>query len=261
MLDESDITEPYAVPKAMTLSGVIDNGREVLGIVELKLGKVKKGAGKISGSFIGLDGKKHNIKAVKLTGLDGTAPVTVSLEVKGVGTLSVTIGGDKFAGSLGSLHVQSAEVGGEGASGAGGVSVAMDDLSAFSGTVLADLLPKNEPAMMTRGKWKFAKAASVKWAKPKKGAPLPEIYDAASGKGLIVDTSKGKTNLSGIKLSYKAKKGTFKGKYKVYALEGEGKATKLKKYTVKVSGVVVGGVGYGVATSKKPAASWPVTVQ
>ena len=57
------------------------------------------------------------------------------------------------------------------------------------------------------------------------------------------------------------KKGTFKGSFKVYALEGAGKARKLKKYTVIVSGVVVGGVGYGMATCKKNAASWPVTVK
>ena len=47
----------------------------------------------------------------------------------------------------------------------------------------------------------------------------------------------------------------------MYALEGAGKATKLKKYTVNVSGVVVGGVGYGTATCKRPAVNWAVTVK
>jgi len=89
----------------------------------------------------------------------------------------------------------------------------------------------------------------------------PERYDAESGKGLLVDTSGDKTNLSAMKLTYTPKKGTFKGSFKVYALEGSGKATKLKKYTIKVSGVVVGGVGYGTATCKKPAVSWSVTVR
>ena len=40
-----------------------------------------------------------------------------------------------------------------------------------------------------------------------------------------------------------------------------GKKTKLKTYTVNVSGAVVGGVGYGMATCKKPALSWSVTVK
>lgn len=93
-----------------------------------------------------------------------------------------------------------------------------------------------------------------------KGAAKPEMFDEASGKGLFVDDTKGKTNYSAMKLSYTAKKGTFKGSFKVYVLEGEGSATKLKKYSVKVSGVVVG-FGYGMATCAKPAASWSVTVK
>ena len=129
-----------------------------------------------------------------------------------------------------------------------------------AGTV-EELLPDGEPVIPKGGKWSFAKAATVKWAKPKKGAERPEIYDEASGKGLLIDTSGDKTNLSAMKLTYTPKKGTFKGSFKVYALEGAGKATKLKKYTVKVSGVVVGGAGYGTATCKKPAASWAVTVK
>ena len=74
---------------------------------------------------------------------------------------------------------------------------------------------------------------------------------------LVVDTSKGKTNRSGLKLSYTPKTGLFKGSFKVYALE----SSKLKKYTVNVTGVVVNGAGYGQATMKKPAASWAVTVK
>ena len=124
------------------------------------------------------------------------------------------------------------------------------------------LLPAGEPVEAAGGKWKFAKAAGVKWAKPKKGAAHSEYYVEEADKDLIIDTSAGKTNLSGLKLTYTPKKGTFKGSFKVYALEGSGKATKLKKYTVNVSGVVVGGVGYGTAACKRPAAGpWTVTVK
>ena len=112
------------------------------------------------------------------------------------------------------------------------------------GTVV-DLLPEDEPIKVKNGKWSFAKAASVKWAKPKNMALAPEIYDEASGKGLIVDESKG-TNLSGLKLTYTPKKGTFKGSFKVYAIQNG----KLKKYTAKVTGIVVNGTGYGIATGK-----------
>ena len=261
-LDAGAIVEPYSAPKAVKLRGAAYSGCDVVGIVELKLGKVnaKKQKSKVSGSFIGLDGKKCTIKAMTVTGVDGTAPVTVSLVVKKVGTMTVSIGGERFAGSLGAWHVQSADVGGNWTQSGSTVSVGIDGLSAFAGTVLADLLPNDVPVTAAGGKWKFAKAAGVKWAKPKKGAALPEIYDAASGKGLLVNVSKG-SNLSAMKLAYTPKKGTFKGSFKVYALDGAGKATKLKKYTVKVSGVVADGVGYGQAMCKRPAVTWAVLVK
>ena len=264
VVDEKDVVAPYDVPKAVTIMGAVYDGNgAVIGIVELKLGKVNanKGTGKVSGSFVDLDGKKHAIKGPKLEGINGTSPLSVTLDVKDFGAMVVTIGGELFAGSLGGYHVQSANVGGSWTGRGATVGVDAGDVSMFAGTVLTDLLPNDEQATANGGKWAFKKAAGVKWAKPKKGAEPPEIYDEESGKGLIVDTSKDKTNLSGLKLTYTPKKGSFKGSFKVYALEGEGKATKLKKYTVKVNGVVVDGVGYGTATCKKPAASWPVTVR
>ena len=52
---------------------------------------------------------------------------------------------------------------------------------------------------------------------------------------------------AGLKLNYKVKDCTFKGSFKAYADVGG----KPKSTTVNVSGVVVGGVGYGAATVKK----------
>ena len=263
VIEAEDIVAPYAAAKAVKLAGAVYDGNDVVGIIELKLGKVnaKKGRGKVSGSVTTLDGKKHAIKAVNITGIDGKSSKAVSLEVKDLGTMNVTIGGELFAGALGGYHVQTADVGGAWGGRGATVTVAANDVSMFTGTVLAGLLPDVEQAKVVGGKWKFAKATGVKWAKPKKGAALPEIYDAASGKGLVVDEVGGKTNRSAMKITYTPKKGTFKGSFKVYALEGEGKATKLKKYKVNVSGLVVGGFGYGTATCKKPAAKWSVTVE
>ena len=257
MLDEADIVAPYAAEKAVTLSGAAYDGCGIVGIVELKLGKVnaKKRTSKVSGSFTGLDGKKRAIKAVPVAGIDGTGPVTVSLAVKNLGTMTVVIGGRQFAGSLGGWHVQSGAVGGNWTQSGAKVHVDATSASLPAGT-LENLLPDDEPVLAKGGKWSFAKAAGVKWAKPKKGTPLPEIYDATAGKGLIVETAKGKTNLSGLKLTYTPKKGTFKGSFKVYAVQGG----KLKKYTVKVTGVVVDGEGTGVGKLAKPAVTWSVRV-
>ena len=266
VLEVGDIVAPYEAPKAVTLHGVAYGGGAVVGVVELKLGKVnaKKKTSKVSGSFTGLDGKKITIKGVNVAGVDGAAPITVSLEVKGHGTMTVTIGGTQFAGSLGSWHVQSGIVGGNWTR--AGAKVYVDigggrGATALPAGTIEALLPDGEPVIPKAGKWSFAKAASVKWAKPKKGAARPEIYVEESGKGLIVDDSK-ETNLSGLKLTYAPKTGVFKGSFKIYALEGSGRATKLKKYTVKVTGVVVDGVGHGEATCKRPAAGpWAVTVE
>ena len=262
VLNEGDITAPYSAPA--TLKGALYEGVSVRGIVELKLGKMneKKQTSKISGSVIGLDGKKHAIKAFVATGVDGASPKQASLEVKGLGTMSVTIGGGQFAGSLGGGHVQSASAGGNWTKTDSVVQVEVPDadIAKFAGAVVKDLLPDGEPVILSGGKWKFATAAGVKWAKIKPGVePFGGLKDEASGKGLLVDTSKG-ANLSGMKLAYTPKKGTFKGSFKVYALEGSGAKTKLKKCTVKVSGVVVDGVGYGEATCKKPSIIWTVGV-
>ena len=48
---------------------------------------------------------------------------------------------------------------------------------------------------------------------------------------------------------------TFKGSFTAYALAGG----KLRKVKVQVSGVVLGGAGYGTASARK-AGSWPVTI-
>ena len=241
VLNASDIVAPYGASNAVTLQGAVYDGCDVVGIVELKLGKVKGGAGKISGAFIDLSGKKHAIAALKLSGISGTSPQKVSLTVKNQGTLAVTIGGTKFAGSLGKWHVQTANIGVVWRKSTATVSVDAKDLSMFAGTVRSDLLPKKEVATASGGKWTFDKAASIKMKK-----------------GVLVGADDPlKPNKSGLKLAYTPKKGTFKGSFKVYAVEG----AKLKKYSMKVNGVVVDGVGYGLATCKKPAASWAVTVK
>ena len=74
-----------------------------------------------------------------------------------------------------------------------------------------------------------------------------------------IDPAKSKftANMSGLKLTYKQKDGSFKGSFKAYNLE----KGKIKSYTVNVTGVMVGTVGYGTATIKKPACMFPITVK
>ena len=72
-----------------------------------------------------------------------------------------------------------------------------------------------------------------------------------------VDEGKLGANPSGLKITYTAKTGTFKGSFKAYVLEGG----KPKATTVNVTGVLVDGVGYGTVSIKKVAGGVPVTVE
>ena len=71
-----------------------------------------------------------------------------------------------------------------------------------------------------------------------------------------LDLSKAGTNPSRLKLSYTMKTGVFKGSFTLYTL-ADGK---LKKVPVVVTGVVLGGRGYGTASVRK-VGSWPVTIE
>ena len=85
------------------------------------------------------------------------------------------------------------------------------------------------------------------------GAKAGKVQLAKDG---TVDEAKAGENPSGLKLTYKAKDGTFKGSFKAY----EDVNGKPKAVTVNVTGVLVDGVGYGSATIKK-VGGVPVTVE
>ena len=62
-------------------------------------------------------------------------------------------------------------------------------------------------------------------------------------------------NPSGLKFTYKAKDGTFKGSFYAYTIMGG----RLKKTKVDVTGVLVDGFGLGMATIRN-VGCWPVSV-
>ena len=108
----------------------------------------------------------------------------------------------------------------------------------IAGRVLVDYLPDGMAVTQSGAKWTLPKAGKVVY---KDGA---------------VDGSKLGENPSALKLTYKAKDGSFKGSFKVYADNGG----KLKATTVNVTGVVVNGVGYGTASIKK-VGSAPISIE
>ena len=88
-----------------------------------------------------------------------------------------------------------------------------------------------------------------KWTLPKAGRVVQLTSNSE-----VLKSSLGE-NPSGLKLTYKAKDGSFKGSFKTYAFEN----SRLRPTTVKVAGVLVNGVGYGTATGKDVRA--PVTIE
>ena len=104
----------------------------------------------------------------------------------------------------------------------------------------ADLLPDGLEVRMNGTSFEVDKPGKVQLLQDKSG----------------IDPSALGGNPSGFKLKYTVKNGTFKGAFNAYALSG-GKLTKVK---VSVSGVVLGGRGYGTAEVKK-VASWPITIE
>ena len=98
------------------------------------------------------------------------------------------------------------------------------------GKVLTEQLPDGVSVVQSGTKWTLPKAGKVAYVRGT----------------TEVDASKLLDNPSGLKLTYKAKDGSFKGSFKVYA-DNDGR---LKATTVNVTGVMVGGKGYGTATIK-----------
>ena len=116
-------------------------------------------------------------------------------------------------------------------------SVSQAELPTGLADALGQFLPMNELFTVAGKKWTFEKAAKIAY---KNGVFDEEAYN----KGVAA----GKTNNAGVKLSYTPKTGAFKGSFSVFRLDEKGK---LKKFSMKVNGVVVNGVGYATAVEKK----------
>ena len=186
--------------------------------------------GKVKAAGILANGAKASTTSTLLVGDDGVCmiPVVVTKKVALAFSLWLTPEGLSVVGLPDGAIVGRA--GGALKSGAAfHVSKADTLWSSISGTVIADYIPDGAEVTSNGGKWVLPKAGKVVY---KNGA---------------VDESKLGENPSGLKLTYKAKDGSFNGSFKVYSVNG----AKAKATTVNVTGVVIDGVGYGTATIKK----------
>lgn len=249
--------------KAQTVTGaavIFDKTYSRMGTMQVKAGKVNKKRGTLkfsavatllmggkmrkitsSGVMVTLDAQGR-IPPVTLTFKDPIGAMTLEMSADGVFTFknslyamaSATVGGALKGGERGTFRLESCNL-------------------AVPGELQNDLLPYEESFAVAGGKWKFAKAATVKWTKSRDTGEFARE----------VDVSKGKTNRSSLKINYAAKTGIFKGLFKAYVLEDARNGKKrLRKYRVDVAGFVVDGVGIGKAIGKRSAGGpWPVTVK
>ncbi|MCQ2389783.1 MAG: zinc-dependent metalloprotease [Kiritimatiellae bacterium] len=249
-----DVTTAYT--KAVTVSGaLIDAGDEVAGIVQLKLGKYnqKKNEVKVSGSIILPNGKKVAAKAKSFTPKGNRISGLLSFKAP-VNDVAIVVDYDPAQGYVlesDGLHtegysVKKAIVGGL----ENGTAILSVDASSSEGfDWLSSLTPDGTAFDVAGAKWTFPKAGKVKYAKNRETQEMELQYDPEA------------ENNAGVKLSFAAKTGIFKGTFTIYALETNNGRTKLAKYKFTVNGLVVDGVGRGVAVCKKPAMSWPVVVK
>jgi len=218
---ESSAAESILAPAIGNVNIVGDN-------VALAVNIGKKGKVKVSGTY---DGVKVSATVQAYIDADGSVlvPVVVTKKV----SLAFLLVAGKSGVSVSGLG-DGVVVGKQGALKQGSVLQLPDDAFGTISGLRAELLPYNEPLTIANGKWGTAKAAKVAY---KNG----ELTVAPATKGGAVE------NPSALKLTYKAKDGSFKGSFKVYAVV----SGKLQKLTANVTGVLVDGVGYGTAEIKK----------
>ena len=237
---------------------VYDESGNPCGIMTVKFSKPSKGKSKVSATIKLLDGKSYSVAATPVELSDVESARIEGVTIKKLGVLdSLEIGEEGFvaeiAASGGTRMVAATTDLSKGLS-EGVYKFAIDNLpSVIDGLpVVADMLPDGaEIPVNAKGKITLAKAASLKYAKIK-GTKPPE-YE------LVRDTSKGKTNLSGLKLTYTAKTSTIKGSFAVYT--DDPVKHKIKKTNFTVNGMVIDGKAVGVATCKKPQISCPFRIE
>ena len=188
----------------------------------------KKGKAKVSGTVGG-----NKVSATGQLAVGGTAAaVPVVIAKKANVAFCLWLGAD---GTVELRGLEGAVVGRAGALNSGAKfrvdPAALADMPGLQ----ADYLPMNVDVVPNGTKWVVAGGAKAGKLTLRKGTSE-------------IDETKSKTtdNMSGLKLSYKAKDGSFTGSFKVYRIE----SGKIKSHMAKVTGVMISAKGYGTATIK-----------
>ena len=126
------------------------------------------------------------------------------------------------------------------------LSLAADDVAVLAEDeekiVLTDYLPEGSEVLSNGKKWVVMPDENGKAAKAGR-----LVWDKASGSVDITRSKIDGYNVSNFKLAFSKKTGSFNGSFKIYYVS----KNMLKSATATVKGVVIDGVGYGMAFAKK----------
>lgn len=244
---------------AYPYSGVVyDENDNPSGTMTIKFTKPSKGTSKISAKIKLLNGKSYSLSSTKVqVNDDGPALITDKV-IKKLGVLdSLEIGESGFVAKITmadgkKLTALTTDLS-KGLS-EGKYTFSVDSIpTTINGlAVVKDMLLEHMTfSINAKGKVSLPKAASLTYKKIKKSKPT--AYE------LVLDTSKGKTNLMGLKLSYSPKTSSIKGLFVIYTDNPE--KHKINKYTFTITGMVVEGKAVGIATCKKPSMTSQVFIE
>lgn len=245
--DREEVDPSVVYKKAQSLSGIVYT-YDLAGTATLKLGKISR-VGKVKATLTMslFDGGKASASATVTPNAFGDLVGTFNFRSKygdvmpfallyKAGVFELTAENELYSVELGTV-----QVGGKLDTDEMMFGAEMDYELPEDYDYVVDA-PTGEPVYVRNGtKFSFDKAPSIKYKKfSEDGWKWYELI------GLDDDE---KTNVNSLKLSYKSSSGVFSGSFKVYGSNefsvDEGKKPKLKTITVKVSGVIVDGVGYG----------------
>ena len=205
--------------RVRTLSGAAFSSGNATGVFSIRVGKAnKKGVFKVSGSLITTDGKRHALKSTAATANGGVITIG-NINVKGIGTLTLTLAGNGFSGTL-----------------SNGWTAQTADTVHLPGTLNFDVSTYPTEINGVGIKTEYLPFNLQVSFDGKKFYP-PKVGSVSYRKGAFVVSKGGDNNPSGLKLTYSAKTGTVKGSFKIYTFDGK----KLKKWTAKLTGIVVNG--------------------
>lgn len=223
----------------------------------------KNGTVKVKVTLKMAAGKTYTAKATSFTPDDDDTIDAAWEDIKGLGDVELTITPDgEVSGMAGDYEFSDSyetdEDGERFTHGGHTFSVEEGDFELDEKyELISETIPNSYEIVTTSKKWNCGKAPSIKYKKYKE--------DGMKWYELVGFDDESKPNLSSLKITFNAKKNTFKGSFKVYATNefsiDDGKKPKLKKFSFTVSGYVNGGVCSGTATCKKLKAVWPITVE